>query len=164
MVYQTIARRVAGVALVSLLLSGAASANPSMLGDFNFNHPIFIHAHPFARLRLVIQVSEANPARWVLALNSAQNVLDYLGAQRVQIVIVAYGPGLLMLLAHSPDAKRISSMNDEGIEFDACHNTMEGMFHATGHMPVLLPQAVIVPAGVVRIMQLESHGFNYIKP
>jgi intracellular sulfur oxidation DsrE/DsrF family protein len=142
----------------------AAAANPSMLKDFNFNHPIYEHPHPFVKTHLVIQVSESNPARWNLALNSAQNVMDYLGAQEVQIIIVAYGPGLRMLTANSPEARRISSMNMEGIEFDACHNTMLAMERASGHMPTLLPEAVIVPAGVVRIMQLEAHGFSYLKP
>jgi intracellular sulfur oxidation DsrE/DsrF family protein len=145
-------------------LLGVAHANPSMMKSFDFDKPSFIHPHPFVKTHLVIQVSEADPARWNLALNSAQNVMDYLGAERVQIVIVAYGPGLHVLLADTPDAARIASMDREGIEFDACHNTMEAMKRATGHMPQLIPEAVIVPAGVVRIMQLEAHGFDYIKP
>jgi intracellular sulfur oxidation DsrE/DsrF family protein len=38
------------------------------------------------------------------------------------------------------------------------------MGRALGHVPKLVPQAMIVPAGIVRIVQLESHGFSYIKP
>ncbi|MBU2837690.1 hypothetical protein HF673_18910, partial [Acidithiobacillus thiooxidans] len=48
--------------------------------------------------------------------------------------------------------------------FDACHNTMLQMAKKLGHLPKLVPSAVIVPAGIVRIMQLESHGFDYVKP
>ncbi|MHB1302943.1 MAG: hypothetical protein ACYCZB_05640 [Acidiphilium sp.] len=50
------------------------------------------------------------------------------------------------------------------MEFDACHNTMMALARAFGHMPKLVKQAVIVPAGVVRVAQLEAHGFSYIKP
>lgn len=153
-----------GAAIALSNAGSARAANPSMLKDFNFDHPIFIHPAPFGKKHLVVQVSQGNPKRWNLALNSVQNILDYFGEERVQIVVVAFGPGLGMLLAKSPDAERIASMNAEGIEFDACHNTMMGIERATGHMPVLLPSAVIVPAGAVRIMQLEAHGFTYLKP
>ncbi|WP_439097810.1 DsrE family protein, partial [Acidithiobacillus thiooxidans] len=80
------------------------------------------------------------------------------------IVVVAFGPGLKMLVANSPVAKTIAAMNAEGVEFDACHNTMLAMAKKLGHLPKLVPSAVIVPAGIVRIMQLESHGFDYVKP
>lgn len=141
-----------------------ARANPSLLQTFKFNQPEFIKQHPFAAVHLVIQVSENDPARWNLALNNAQNMLDDMGDDQLQIVMVAYGPGLRMFLAESPVAARIASLDAEGVEFDACHNTMENMAKKLGHLPALVPQAVIVPSGVIRIVQLEAHGFNYIKP
>jgi len=151
--------------LLGLLGSGLAqAANPSMLRDFNFDKPTFIHDLPFVEHKVVMQVSENNLERWKLVLNNAQNLLDYFGQEKVRVVVVAYGPGLLMLLKDSPVAQRISSENAEGVEFDACHNTMEGMAKKLGHLPVLVPSAVVVPAGVVRIMQLEKAGFAYIKP
>ncbi|HEX7390162.1 MAG TPA: hypothetical protein VF286_08615 [Acidiphilium sp.] len=153
-----------GLAIFGFLATGPASANPSMLNDFDFDHPIFVHPHQFATSHLVIQVSEDNPKNWTLALNNAQNVLTFMGDDKVQIVVVAFGPGLKILLKNSPDAQRIQSLDAEGIEFDACHNTMMNMMRKTGKMPVLVPAAVVVPAGIVRIMQLESHGFDYIRP
>ncbi|HQT63730.1 MAG TPA: DsrE family protein [Acidocella sp.] len=136
----------------------------SMLDNYDFNKPAFKNSMPFATTHAVIQVSEDDPARWNLVLNNAQNMLDFMGASKIQIVIVAYGPGLKMLLAGSPVAGRIQSLDQEGVEFDACHNTMLAMEKATGQMPVIVPPAVIVPAGVIRIMQLEAHGFSYLKP
>lgn len=156
--------RVLATACLVVGIAGTAHANPSMLKNFDFDHPTFVHKHGFAKHHVVIQVSQGNPARWHLVLNNAQNVLDAFGSDEVQVVVVAYGPGLKMLLANSPDAEQISSMDEEGIEFDACHNTMEAMARKLGHMPKLVPEAVIVPGGIVRIMQLESHGFDYIKP
>ncbi|MGC9163084.1 MAG: DsrE family protein [Thiomonas sp.] len=151
--------------LLGLMGSGLAqAANPSMLQNFDFDKPTFIHDLPFAEHKVVLQVSDDNIQRWQLVLNNAQNLLDYFGQQKVRVVVVAYGPGLLMLLKNSPVAQRIAAEDAEGVEFDACHNTMEGMAKKLGHLPVLVPQAVIVPAGVVRIMQLEHAGFAYIKP
>ncbi len=146
------------------LLGMAQAANPSMLGDFKFDAPTYIHKLPFAQAHVVMQVDGDNPATWNLALNNAQNLLNYFGQEKIQIVIVAFGPGLKMLLKGSPVAGRIAAQNSEGVEFDACHNTMEGMAKKLGHMPILVPDAVVVPAGVVRIMQLEKAGFAYIKP
>ena len=151
-------------ALLGAGLMQAQAANPSMLNDFKFDAPTYIHKLPFAKYDVVLQVSEDEPARWDLVLNNAQNILDAVGQENARVVVVAFGPGLKMLFKNSPEAKRISSLNDEGIEFDACHNTMEGMAKKLGHLPVLVPQAVIVPAGVLRIMQLEHAGFEYIKP
>ena len=142
----------------------AQAANPSMLKDFNFDKPAFIHDLPFAQYKVVMQVSQDDPALLNLALNNAQNLLDYFGQEKVRIVIVAYGPGLPMLLKNSTVAQRIASLDIEGVEFDACHTTMEGMAKKLGHMPQLVPQAVVVPAGVARIMQLEKAEFAYIKP
>lgn len=160
-------RAVLGGGIAMLLLGGGiarARANPSMLKTFKFDQPELIKQHPFATVHLVIQVSENDPARWTLALNNAQNMLDDMGDDKIQIVMVAYGPGLRMFLAESPVAARIASLDAEGVEFDACHNTMENMAKKLGHLPALVPQAVVVPSGVVRIVQLEAHGFRYIKP
>ena len=49
--------------------------------------------------RVVFQVSDADPAKWNLALNNARNVQQDLGQDNVQIEIVAYGPGLGIALA-----------------------------------------------------------------
>ncbi|WP_291524984.1 DsrE family protein [Acidithiobacillus sp.] len=155
---------VLGLMLVVMLgHTGAAMANVSMLKTWSFDHPTYLHDHPFATKHLLVQVSEGDPARWKVALNMTQQVLIYFGQDNLQIVVVAFGPGLKMLLKGSPVATFIQSLNAEGVEFDACHNTMQAMAK-DGHLPELVPQAVIVPAGAGRIMQLEQHGFDYIKP
>ncbi|MGB7755096.1 MAG: hypothetical protein WBL23_03435 [Salinisphaera sp.] len=97
-------------------------------------------------------------------LHMMQNVLKFFGEGKARIVIMAYGPGLKMLLANSPVASRIKALDARGVEFDACHNSMVGMSKTLGHLPKLVPQAVIVPSGLVRITQLEHAGFNYVKP
>ena len=52
---------------------------------------------PKKRHKLIIQVSDNKPAKWNLVLHNAKNVQDDEGAANVDIVIVAYGPGIGML-------------------------------------------------------------------
>ena len=160
----TLWRRMALSAALFGAFGTAHAAQRSMLGHFDFDHPEFVHQLPFASRALVLQVSSDDPQTWQLALNNAQNVLQYFGDDKVRVVVVAFGPGLRMLLKDSPVAARIAAQDGEGIEFDACHNTMEGMARKLGHMPELVPAAVVVPAGVVRLMQLEKAGFAYLRP
>jgi len=59
-------------------------------------------AQPAAtRNRVVIQVSDNDPAKWNLALNNARNLQADLGASNVDVEIVAYGPGIGMLKSDS---------------------------------------------------------------
>jgi intracellular sulfur oxidation DsrE/DsrF family protein len=123
--------------------------------------------------RLAIQVDQNDPATMNLALNNAKNVLEYYRdkGENVDVEIVAYGPGLNMLRADtSPVKDRIAHMATSEatfpskIVYSACNNTLKGMEKREGHPITLIPQARIVPSGVVRIVQLEEQGWSYVKP
>jgi hypothetical protein len=58
--------------------------------------------------RVVMQVSDNDPAKWNLALNNARNLQTDLGAANVDIEIVAYGPGIGMLKSESVVGNRIT--------------------------------------------------------
>jgi intracellular sulfur oxidation DsrE/DsrF family protein len=139
---------------VAAVLLGSVLAGPAQAGD----------SHPFATAHYVLQVSEDDPARWNLAMNNAQNLQNAYGPDKVEVVIVAYGPGLKMLLKKAKTAKRVQSLSMGGVEFDACHNTMKHMAKKLGHMPAMNSVAKVVPGGVVRIGELEQKGYSYIKP
>lgn len=118
--------------------------------------------------KLVIQVDENDPALMNLALNNAQNVESYYAekGEAVTIEIVAYGPGLNMFTAESPVKDRISAMSlqHEDMQFSACGNTIDAMKKKAGHDIALMSEAVVVPAGVVRIMELQAEGYAYVRP
>ena len=157
-------------AAAAALTAGFAIALPAQAEHWeiqkhwNYDKIAYIHDLPFAEKKIVLQVSQGDKERWGLALNNAANLLQYWGQGKVRVVLVAYGPGLGMLLANSPVAKRIQSLDAEGVEFDACHQTMLGIEHKTGKLPKLVPQAVVVPGGIVRLMQLQEDHFDYVKP
>ena len=120
--------------------------------------------------RVVIQVTQNDPEVMNMALNNAKNVLQYYRdkGEDAQVEIVAYGPGLNMLRDDtSPVKDRIKDMVDANaskIVFDACNNTKQAMEKREGHPITIIPQATIVPSGVVRVMQLEEQGYSYVKP
>jgi len=106
-----------------------------------------------------------------LALNNATNVIDYYRAkgETVDLDVVTYGPGLHMLRADtSPVQDRIKSLKDYAfpgkIQFSACGNTKDGMEKKEGHPITVLSEAVIVPSGVVRLMELQEKGWSYVRP
>ena len=114
--------------------------------------------------KLVIQVSTNDPKTQKIALNNAVNAQKDIGMDNIDIEIVAYGPGLSVMTAQSPEAKRVSSLAQQGITFSACNNTMNKMAKKSGKMPVLADGVGIVPAGVIRIMELQEKGYAYIRP
>lgn len=121
--------------------------------------------------RIAIQVDQNDPQVMNLALNNATNVIEYYRGRNedVNIDIVTYGPGLHMLRADtSPVQDRIKRLKDIAfpgkIQFSACNNTKQGMEKAEGHAISVLPDATIVPSGVVRLMELQEQGWSYVRP
>jgi hypothetical protein len=113
------------------------------------------------RSRVVIQVSDAEPAKWNLALNNARNIQTDLGAANVDIEIVAYGPGIGMLKSDSVVGNRVDEAGKAGVKIVACENTMRGQKLAHADM---LSRIGYVPAGVVTLMQRQQQGWAYIRP
>lgn len=145
-------RRVASVVLLSIALaSGALAADKPH--------------------RVAIQVDQNDPQVMNMALNNATNVIEYYRAKNedVEVDIVTYGPGLHMLRSDtSPVQDRIKRLKDMAfpgkIQFSVCNNTKQGMEKAEGHAISILPDATIVPSGVVRLMELQEQGWSYVRP
>ncbi|MEA2796110.1 MAG: uncharacterized protein QOI87_3490 [Bradyrhizobium sp.] len=121
--------------------------------------------------RLAIQVDQNDPQVMNLALNNATNVIEYYRGKNedVEVDIVTYGPGLHMLRADtSPVQDRIKQLKAMAfpakIQFSACNNTKQGMEKTEGHAISILPDATIVPSGVVRLMELQEQGWSYVRP
>ena len=111
--------------------------------------------------RVVIQVSDGDPAKWSLALYNAKNVQQELGKDKVQIEIVAYGPGLGMLKAESKVADRLAGALDNNIGLIACENTMTSTKVKRSEM---YGGIAYVKAGVTHIMKRQQEGWAYIRP
>ena len=111
--------------------------------------------------KVVLQVSDADPAKWNLALNNANNIQHDLGKDNVQIEIVAYGPGLAMLKGESKVAGRLAQALDNSIGLLACENTMRNTKVTKAEM---YNGISYVDAGVVHIMKRQREGWAYVRP
>ncbi len=119
--------------------------------------------------KLAIHVDQNDPQVMNMALNNAANVAAYYAekGEEVTIELVAYGPGLNMLVADkSPVADRIKtmSMEMENLSFAACGNTHKAMMKKAGGDVPLMDEATVVPSGVVRLMELQEDGYSYVRP
>lgn len=111
------------------------------------------------RNQVVFQVSDNDPARWNLVLNNVKNLQKELG--KVQIEIVAFGPGINMLKFDSEVGGRLQEAADSGVFIAACGNTMKAQNLTPADMH---PAAKVVPAGIVELMRKQQQGWAYIRP
>ena len=145
--------RLTAIALMSLAFASAGNA-----ADGKPHH-------------IAIQVDQNDPQVMNLALNNVNAIIETYRARNedVDIDVVAYGPGLHMLRADtSPVQDRIKRLKDMvfpgKIQFSACNNTKQGMEKAEGHAISVVPDATIVPSGVVHLMELQEQGWSYVRP
>ena len=114
-----------------------------------------------AEHHVVIQISEGNAFKQKVVLNNVANLLKHYGPDRIQIEVVAYGPGLRLLFKDNPNKTRIASMMKQGVSFSACANTMSKM---DKELMDLVEGCRKVPGGVVQIMERQEQGWAYLRP
>ncbi len=134
--------------------------------------PLLAQSTPAAQHKVAIQVATNDPATMTLALNNAQNVVTHFKGigQTVDVVVVAYGPGLHLFRADtSPLKTRIATMalENPNLSFAACGNTRVNMAKAENKSLEdikLVSESKEVPSGVVTLMELQKAGYAYIRP
>ncbi len=100
------------------------------------------------------------------ALNNIRNHIKGVGGpDNVEIILVVHGPGLKAfhdMQATEKVKQRVSSLQKEGVQFNACGNTMRAQAVETDE---LIPGFVRVDqGGVVRIAELQQQGYLHIRP
>jgi intracellular sulfur oxidation DsrE/DsrF family protein len=123
--------------------------------------PFSALAQQSAKQKVIFQVSDADPAKWSLALNNARNVQTELGKENVLIEIVAYGPGLGMLKAESKVEGRLAQALEDNVGLIACENTMLNTKTTKADM---YRGISYVSAGVTHLMKRQHEGWAYIRP
>ena len=144
--------------LVSVMLISMTLASASFAADGKSHH-------------LALHIDQNDPQVMNMALSNATNVIEYYRAknEEVDIDVVTYGPGLHMLRADtSPVQDRIRRLKDMvfpgKIQFSACNVTKQGMEKAEGHAISVVPDATVIPSGVVHLMELQEQGWSYVRP
>lgn len=111
--------------------------------------------------RVVLQISDADPAAWNQAFNNARNVQQMLGRDNVAIEIVVFGNGIGAARFDAPVNDRVGETVAAGIDVVVCENTMKARKLTREDMNA---KVGYVPAGVVELMKKQQEGWAYIKP
>ncbi len=119
--------------------------------------------------RVAFHVDQNDADVMKLALNNSRNAFELYKArgEEVAIEIVAYSQGLHMLRDDtSPVKTEIRELRKlvPQVAFGACNNTKTAMEKREGKPVPIIAEATIVPAGVVRLIELQEAGYSYIKP
>jgi len=119
--------------------------------------------------KLAIHVDQNDPAVMRLALANSRNATEGFAAvgEDIAIEIVCYSQGLHMLRDDTSPVKeeiRATRAKVPQIAFSACGNTKRAMERTEGKTVPIIPEAVVVQAGVVRLVELQEQGFKYLKP
>jgi uncharacterized protein len=119
---------------------------------------------PLAKLKVVYHLNDLDKVSFVLG--NIQNHLDGVGGpDHVTIALVIHGQALRAFHSASanPDlSKRVGQFSKAGLELAVCGNTMKSQNVA---LKDLLPGFVVAErGGVVRIAELQSQGYVYLRP
>jgi uncharacterized protein len=114
--------------------------------------------------KVVYHLADEDKAAFVL--NNVRNHIDGMGgSDKVQIVVVMHGPAVKSFVdidAVDKIRNGVKALQADGVEFDVCANTLQSYKLTLDEM---LPGLVEASSGgVVRIAQLESQGYLYIRP
>ena len=137
-------------AVAALVLAPAAAQSP-------------VPDKPFADHQLVLQLTDRDRAKQALVISVANNLLKAYGPDKIAIEVVAFGPGIDLLRADSPNRARVDSLIAQGVRFDICMNTVDTLEREGQHVDIN-PKAVKVQVGVEQILQLTEKGYTLVRP
>ena len=121
-------------------------------------------AEPPGKLKVVYHLADLDRVHFVHG--NMQNHLDGVGGpDHVTLALVVHGPALRAFHAESANwdiAHRIGQFSKIGMELAACGNTM---ISQNVTLRDLLPGFVSAEkGGVVRLAELQSQGYQYLRP
>ena len=113
--------------------------------------------------RLLLQVSEDNLDRMMVALNNAIHVKEHYGPENVDVAIVVFNAGVQTLKYYAPIplVNRWERAHDMGIDILVCEQSLRNAKLKPAEM---LPNLSYVPGGIVEIMERPADGWAYVRP
>ena len=162
-------RSAAKVAAIAFGVVAVVVLVPTLTRSQTPSNPLPPHSAWKTTHRVVIQVTQNDPAIMNMALNNAENLVKYYKekGEPLQIELVAYGAGLAMMRNDtSPVKDRLAAItgSTKNIVFTGCGNTLTAQSKQENKEITLVPQARIVPTGIARIVELEEQGWTYVRP
>src|SRR5205807_9805395 len=119
------------------------------------------------RHRILYQLDEAGVDKAKFVLGNIRNHVSGVGGwQNIEsLELVVFGPALKSFVQGSMDpalTQTLDALQLQGMTFGACGNTMKNFSITAEQLP---PKSLILPqGGAVRIMELQEHGYIYLRP
>jgi uncharacterized protein len=117
-----------------------------------------------ATMRVVYHLADLEKVSFVLG-NVQNHIAGAGGADRVTIAVVVHGPALQAFRRAADNiaiTTPMTALTRQGIAFHACGNTLKAMKLAGGDL--LAGFDVVEQGGVVKLAELQSQGWIYLRP
>lgn len=110
--------------------------------------------------KVLLEVNSQRPEIWQRTIGTINQIAHIVGLKKAKVEVIAWGPGLKMLLKPSPVAMNIETLSMQGVEFAACHQTMMAL-----HIPAsdLATGVTVVPGAIAEIVKRDHEGWTQIK-
>ncbi|MDG1688247.1 MAG: DsrE family protein [Gammaproteobacteria bacterium] len=121
---------------------------------------------PFAETHIIMQVSDAEPVHYRAVLDIANNLTKRYGQEKVDIEVIAFGVGVPFVFAGENDkfTSRIASLQEHGVRFYVCGNTLDTLERKHGKRPELLLGVEVVQTGVKFLIDEIQKGYIPVHP
>ncbi len=110
--------------------------------------------------KIVVAVTSGDEADWHLAAGNIRNLLTGFEKDGVEIEVVAFGPGINMVIKPSAADADIQGLMAKHVKFVACENSMRAHKVTAAD---LVTGVGTVPSGIVEVVSKQEDGWVYIK-
>jgi intracellular sulfur oxidation DsrE/DsrF family protein len=112
-------------------------------------------------VNVVFHHTEDDPELHARVTGNIQNLLDDETVETDDVALVANGGGITLLTEDSPQRDAVESLQERGVAFKQCSNTLTGTDTAEDD---LIGGVELVSSGVGEIARLEAASYVYITP
>jgi len=96
-----------------------------------------------------------------IAFSNIKNYYTFFAKHKPSVTLVVNGPGAKLLVKSGKYVEQLREISRLGATIKVCNNAVH---HFEIDPEQLCPECIVVPAGVVEIVELQNKGFSYVKP
>ncbi|WP_255152775.1 DsrE family protein [Halorarius halobius] len=112
-------------------------------------------------MNVVFHHSNDDPELHDRVVGNIANLLDDETIDLDAVALVANSGGLTLLLEDSPQRERVAELQQRGVQFKQCRNTIKGTSVTEAD---LIDGVELVSSGVGELSRLQADGYAYLKP
>lgn len=129
-----------------------------------FSAGTYVHASSLSLVhgsyRMLFEVDSTNSAEWDMTIGALAHIVKKIGSPPAHLEVLAWGPGLRMLLKHSADSMEIAILEMRGVKFMACETSM---YRLNINKKQLVTGVKVVSGGMTELMKLHNEGWAEVK-